>query len=114
MTLSPAGSVWGKTASPSPIKDPRKLFESFAEFGGLGRPKTAQSEKSDFEESPNPLIPLARREGFAREQSSLCESTAAAPAWGPVSARDSGVTMARREGFASQLCWRRKASRAGP
>ena len=37
---------------------------SFAEFGGLGRPKTAQSEKSDFEESPNPLIPLARREGF--------------------------------------------------
>ena len=42
---------------------------------------------------------MARREGSAREQGSLCESTAAVPAWGPVSARDSGVTMARREGF---------------
>ena len=49
------------------------------DFGSLGRPKTAQSEKSDFEESPNPLIPVARREGFAREQSSLCEPTSAQP-----------------------------------
>ena len=64
MILSPAGSLWGKMAPPGPIRDPKKLFESFAEFGSLGRPKTAQSEKSDFEESPNPLIPLARREGF--------------------------------------------------
>ena len=32
---------------------------------------------------------VARREGSAREQSSLCESTAAVPAWGPVSTRTS-------------------------
>ena len=50
---------------------------SFADFGDPRRPNTAQSEKSDFKESPNPLIQMARREGFAREQSSLCEPTSA-------------------------------------
>ena len=37
---------------------------SFADFGEPRRPNTAQSEKGDFEESPNPLIEMARREGF--------------------------------------------------
>ena len=37
---------------------------SFRDFGDPRRPNTAQSEKSDFEESPNPLIQMARREGF--------------------------------------------------
>ena len=52
---------------------------SFADFGDTRRPNTAQSEKSDFEESPNPLIKMARREGFAREQSSLCKLHEAIP-----------------------------------
>jgi hypothetical protein len=48
---------------------------SFAEFGvgvnekrvAIGAPKrpyTAPTEIEPFEESPNPLIPMARREGF--------------------------------------------------
>ena len=35
---------------------------SFRDFGDPRRPNTAQSEKSDFEESPTPLIQMARRE----------------------------------------------------
>ena len=37
---------------------------SFADFGDPRRPNTAQSQENDFEESPNPLIQMARREGF--------------------------------------------------
>ena len=51
---------------------------SFAEFGvgvnekrvAIGAPKrpyTAPTEIEPFEESPNPLIPMARREGFASQ-----------------------------------------------
>ena len=72
---------------------------SFAEFGGSKRLYPAPGIFGDDSQSSNPLKRLARREGSAREQSSLCESTAAKPAWGPVNARDSGDTMARREGF---------------
>ena len=50
---------------------------SFRDFGDPRRPNTAQSQENDFEESPNPFIQMARREGFAREQSSLCEPTSA-------------------------------------
>ena len=75
---------------------------SFADFDGVGRPKTAQLDENENREASNYAERLARREGSAREQGSLCESTAAVPAWGPVNARDSEITMARREGFASQ------------
>ena len=83
---------------------------SFAEFGvgvnekrvAIGAPKrpyTAPTEIEPFEESPNPLIPMARREGFAREQSSLCEPTAAQSRTGRLRHSMVEFQMARREGF---------------
>ncbi len=37
---------------------------SFANFGGSKRLYPAPGKIGDDQESPNPLIPLARREGF--------------------------------------------------
>ena len=37
---------------------------SFADFGGSKRLYPAPSEIGDDQESPNPLIQMARREGF--------------------------------------------------
>ena len=37
---------------------------SFVNFGGSKRLYPAPSEIGDDQESPNPLIPMARREGF--------------------------------------------------
>ena len=53
---------------------------SFAEFGGSKRLYPALEISGDNSDSSNPLKRLARREGSAREQSSLCESTSAKPA----------------------------------
>jgi hypothetical protein len=71
-------------------------------FGGSKRLYPAPSEIGDDQDSPNPLIPMARREGFAREQSSLCEPTSAQSESTRLGHKMAEFEMARREGFASQ------------
>ena len=76
-----------------------KIDLSFADFGDPRRPNTAQSEKSDFEESPNPLIQMARREGFDASLRSSVEPTSAQSKTGRLRHSMAEFEMARREGF---------------
>ena len=76
---------------------------SFANFGGSKRLYPAPSEIGDDQDSPNPLIPMARREGFAREQSSLCEPTSAQSESTRLGHKMAELQMARREGFDASL-----------
>ena len=45
---------------------------SFPDFSATGQPKTAQAEDLEFEDSPNYLDSMARREGFASQRSWRC------------------------------------------
>ena len=71
-------------------------------IGAPKRPYTAPTEIEPFEESPNPLIPMARREGFDASLRSLVEPTSAQSKTGRLRHSMAKFEMARREGFASQ------------
>ncbi len=68
-------------------------------IGAPKRPYTAPTEIEPFEESPNPLIPMARREGFDASLRSLVEPTSAQSRTGRLRHSMAEFEMARREGF---------------
>ena len=68
-------------------------------FGGSKRLYPAPSEIGDDQESPNPLIRVARREGFDASLRSLVEPTSAQFKAGLFRHSMAEFEMARREGF---------------